>query len=306
MEQLLFNRILNCELFDKGQIINLKEPIYPFTTENISAYIDFFELKDKSLLTVGSSGDQVINAILHNCKDITLYDIVPDTKYYYFLKVAGLLSLSKKEFLEFFRFVDYNDWRDNKKVFNQKLYNKLKPTLRLLDYDSYLYFDELFNTFSGITVRNALFRDDEYNTRILVRSNDYLKSTILYEETRKKIKKIKPKFICKNIFDISSETTYDNIWLSNIATWLKTEEEILKLVEKNYECLNENGRMLVSYLYKTTSKNIRISSTVPAYNLNLMFKLLKSYKIELREFDGVKQDSLNPIEKQDSILILTK
>ena len=36
--------------------------IYKFTTENISGYIKEFDFKNKSLLTVGSSGDQVINA----------------------------------------------------------------------------------------------------------------------------------------------------------------------------------------------------------------------------------------------------
>ena len=36
--------------------------IYPFTTENIAGYIDYFDFDDKSLLTVGSSGDQILNA----------------------------------------------------------------------------------------------------------------------------------------------------------------------------------------------------------------------------------------------------
>ena len=37
--------------------------IYPFTTENISGYIDCFDLDKHNLLTVGSSTDQVLNAI---------------------------------------------------------------------------------------------------------------------------------------------------------------------------------------------------------------------------------------------------
>ena len=36
--------------------INFQQ-LYSTTTENIDSYIDFFDLKDKSLLTVGSSGD---------------------------------------------------------------------------------------------------------------------------------------------------------------------------------------------------------------------------------------------------------
>ena len=42
--------------------------IYPFATENINDYTEYFDLKDKSLLTVGSSGDQAINALLKDYK----------------------------------------------------------------------------------------------------------------------------------------------------------------------------------------------------------------------------------------------
>ncbi len=42
--------------------INDFEEIYYFTTENIAGCIDFFDLKDKSLLTVGSLGNKIINA----------------------------------------------------------------------------------------------------------------------------------------------------------------------------------------------------------------------------------------------------
>ena len=65
--------------------------IYPFATENISGYIDLFNLKDKSLLTTGSSGDQIINAILKGCKNITLLDINPYAKFYFYLKMTCIL-----------------------------------------------------------------------------------------------------------------------------------------------------------------------------------------------------------------------
>ena len=69
----------------KGKLVTIDADrfswIYPFTTENINGYIDMFDLKDKSLFTVGSSGDQAINAILKGCKDITVLDINPFTKY---------------------------------------------------------------------------------------------------------------------------------------------------------------------------------------------------------------------------------
>lgn len=78
MEEIAFEKL---EKLIMGQIDGLGDDlgignfinIYPFTTENIAGYINEFELKDKSLLTVGSSGDQVINAALYDCQDITLF-----------------------------------------------------------------------------------------------------------------------------------------------------------------------------------------------------------------------------------------
>ena len=44
--------------------------IYSFTTENIAGYIEYFDLNNKNLLTIGSSGDQILNAFYNGAKDI--------------------------------------------------------------------------------------------------------------------------------------------------------------------------------------------------------------------------------------------
>ena len=68
--------------------------IYSFATENIAGYIDYFDFDNKSLLTVGSSGDQVLNAFYNGARDITLFDINEYAKYYVYLKISAILSLS--------------------------------------------------------------------------------------------------------------------------------------------------------------------------------------------------------------------
>ena len=90
-------KIIYDKAFNKGF-----ERIYPFATENISGYIDTFNLKNKKLFTVGSSGDQVLNAIYRDCNDVTVLDINPYTKFYYYLKAAAIIVLSKNEFYDFF------------------------------------------------------------------------------------------------------------------------------------------------------------------------------------------------------------
>ena len=100
--------------------------IYPFTTENINAYLDMFSLKDKSLLTVGSSGDQVFNAILKGCKDITLFDICPFAKEYYYLKKAAILLMDKNEYAKFFCYRNYPSlFSKNKNSFLESKFYKL-------------------------------------------------------------------------------------------------------------------------------------------------------------------------------------
>lgn len=88
LEQAIYNAKLQCDgiysrTLDECGIFGR---IYPFTTENIAGYINLFNLDNKSLLTVGSSGDQVINASLFNCQDQTVIDINPFTRYYFYLK----------------------------------------------------------------------------------------------------------------------------------------------------------------------------------------------------------------------------
>ena len=103
--------------------------IYTFTTENISGYLKYFDLKDKTLLTVGSSGDQILNAYFYGARDITLYDINPYAKYYIYLKVAAILSLDYKEFQYFFFKYGLNEYGNkeynNKKMFLKETFNNL-------------------------------------------------------------------------------------------------------------------------------------------------------------------------------------
>ena len=98
------------ELCDRKRKIFQKidfRAVYPFTTENISGYIDEFDLKDKSLLTVGSSSDQVINAAFKGCRDITVLDKSVFAKEYFYLKKAAILKLNQEELFKFLCYYGY-------------------------------------------------------------------------------------------------------------------------------------------------------------------------------------------------------
>lgn len=296
------NDIIKSAIHDCNSISE-SEKIYPFTTENINGYINNFNLYDSSLLTVGSSGDQVINAILHGSKDITLLDKNKYTKYYYYLKMACILCLSIDEFLEFLRYKDYPKvFKDNNMAFNIKTFNKIKPTLRVLDYESYLFWDELFQSFDPFDIRKSLFSHDEYRTYVIEGCNDYL---LNYDKTKELIKNVNPQFIYGDLFKTELNRKYDNIWLSNIGTYL-SRHFTKKMVDIMDNYLNQDGQMLVSYLYKTEKDTEYQDDWSPIYNLPRTFEILKEYAPDLISFSGIDALKFKEEDMKDSILIYRK
>ena len=282
--------------------------LYPFTTENINGYIDYFNLKNNSLLTVGSSCDQALNAILKDVKDITILDINPFLKYYYYLKIAAILELDLGEYLLFLRFKDYPKvFKDNKEVFKIEIFNKIKLTLRLLDYESYLFWDELFQGYSSILVRQNLFFEDEYRNSIIKECNNYLNNELEYNKLKKKVTRIEPTFITGDIKDINLDNKYDNIWLSNIFSYNYSCDDIKKILDKFKNSLSYNGQILISYLYDM-NLGIEYQDNWPIiYNINKILDYFKNNDIEIKTFTGIKGLLFEDENyKRDSVLIYKK
>lgn len=305
MYENLYSAVERCEgkFVINKQFYNCFHDIYPFTTENISGYINNFDLKNKSLLTVGSSGDQVINAIACGCKDITLIDINPYSKYYFYLKCAAILCLSNFEYLNFFCCRDLIKKDLNKNFFDINVFNNIKHTLRLLDYDSYLFWDELFQSFDKYTIRYQLFSIDEYSMDVIKKCNLYLEDEI-YEKLRTKIFKFQLKFINDNLKEINLKNKYDNIWLSNLGMYLSLNE-IEKLIHNLNNNLKINGQMLVCYLYKTDKNTKYQENWIEIFNLEKVFEIFKNYNLDLSTFIGL-DGLIEEREKKDSVLTYRK
>lgn len=229
------------------------DKIYKFTTENISGYINQFHLKNGSLLTVGSSGDQAINANFYGCNYVTVVDLNRYTKYYFYLKKAALLTLSYDEFLNYFSF--NNNYRMSKTI-----YEKIREKLRIINIDSLIFWDYIYDCFDINKKSNNLFHDysDELiNVNIF---NTYLNNENNYNLEKEKINNLNIKFINGDILKSDKIFTwekFDNINLSNIYSYnyednkyklMKFKKGVKKLVDR----LNDDGVMLVSYLYGTS------------------------------------------------------
>ena len=252
--------------------------INPFTTENIDGYLKYFNLKAKSLLTVGSSSDQVLNAFYLGCRDITLLDTNPYIEEYFYLKKSAITTLDYKEFFKFLSFgrnIFLKSKTLNKKVFQEVINNIEKK-------DSKEFWDNLLEFSTPKKIKSKLFTSDNIKIPVLKKYNTYLKNEESYEFLRGKIKNLKPTFIQADIYAYSLERNYDNILLSNISSYYNPEDTE-KLYNQLKEHLNENGQMLKNYFYSNESK---------------IEEQKISENTELKTIDGIKT--------KDSILIYKK
>ena len=75
---------------------------YLFTNERLQGVFDNISVKDKSVLTVGSSGDQVLSSIFYGAKNIDLFDANIFAPTLIDFKIASIKALSFEEFCDFY------------------------------------------------------------------------------------------------------------------------------------------------------------------------------------------------------------
>ena len=76
--------------------------VFKFTNENFTELYEYIKSKNRKVLTVGSSGDQALIAILNGTKNITIADLNMYTKMWTELKIAGIKNLNFEEFCNYF------------------------------------------------------------------------------------------------------------------------------------------------------------------------------------------------------------
>ena len=281
--------------------------MYPFTTENISGYIDYFDFNNRSLLTVGSSGDQILNAFYNGAKDITLFDINENAKYYIYLKIAAILSLSYREFKMFFFKYSLAPLVPNDNMFSKEIFDKIKNNLKLLDYESFVFFDKLFSLYNGYIIRDRLFDDDEDRKTVIIGFNKYLQSEQSYNRLKSIIKDIGFKYICGNLFDDDINGKFDNIFLSNICTTtdLTRFKSLIESIDKNN--LKSNGSMLLGYLWNMTYDiETYDDDWKDIYKIPIVREILKDYITEAHDVNGPKDILQHANKKRDLVLIYRK
>ena len=222
---------------------------YLVPIENIAGYMP--KLKDRSVLTVGASGDHYLSALFNGAKTIDVFDINEFTHAVLNLKIAAILSLNYEEYLTFFGFIN----RD--RILDYNLYLKIRRNLNneFLEVFDYLYKCSCCSGNYMMDSATVFYRYDGdkdrmiSNCNFLSETNYYLLKDIL------KNREVYSKFIHSNLFALSDKLTrkYDAIFLSNIPDY-NDSTKILSAVEDLAKFLRKNGRLYFAYLYK--NKNL--------------------------------------------------
>lgn len=224
--------------------------IYPWTNESLSTYYDLYNLENKDILTVTSSLDHALHAILMNAKKIDSFDKNKLCKYYAELKISLIKTLEYEEFMKFyydksfFENLDINtlsyNLSDKAKDFWLEFYDNSKPNKRYKIFKSDGYIKQ--------TKNDIKYLDKDYYYKL---KNNIYNANIKYYDS--------------NIENLNTKKTYDVIFLSNILDFYNINGR-KNILNKCFNMLNDNG-IIYSYnkltlFSKTETDNLKVDRKI--------------------------------------------
>lgn len=253
--------------------------MYIMTTENIDGYYKNFDFKNKTVLTVTSSYDHALNAILYGAKKVKTFDINRLSYYIANLKLAAVKTLDYNEYIEYFL---------SNQAFNYKTYKKIQTNLNK---KVAKYFDKIYKYFeyNGKAIKESfLFHHGHKNYK---EDNTYLLNENNYKTLKKKIKNIEVEFINTSILKIVKQTKkdkYDIIILSNISDYAKNifKKNYLKqyfnFIKKDIiKILKSDGKIQVAYIYDYgNDKEVRSDINIKEKRDEIITKEFKTKKFK--------------------------
>jgi len=255
--------------------------IYLFTNENIKAYYSNIDFNNKSVLTVTSSGDHILNAILSGANEVSGFDINPLAKYYVELKIAAIKSLTLEEFIMFFydkKLLTY------KYFFNKKIYTKFSNNLSG-EYKE--FWDYFFDTYNKRDIFESYLISDDYLTlKGLLEVNLYLNKDNYYK-LREILKNININYYDVNLKDMKSiNKKFDILILSNIPAHLEKiyDKELLKSFKESILSVCHNtSKVVVNYFYDVLLEH---SYSKIIYNIDKVSEFFSDEEYEYKQIES--------------------
>lgn len=249
---MLDNDIILAQRIVSGKYNNINNPeiyhdtsfIYKFSNESIIDYQKYLKNRNNAFI-VTASGDQILNSILEGTTNITSCDVSRFPKYFFELKKAAILSLSKDEYLDFFLKDDnYDD------ILNDDIYDNIRNNMCDEDRE---FWDGLFQFFEGGEIYNSsLFSHEVVTPQLVISRNSYLKDNN-YNKLQSNIEKTNINHQIGNVRDIilNEKKEYDLVNLSSIIYYYNGNyKELLESIK-----LSDEG-IILTYLYDKGKRNI--------------------------------------------------
>ena len=239
----------------------------PFANEKVEEVYNCFGECNK-VLTIGSSGDQALEAILRGAQDITIADLNIFTKYWVDYKIAAIKNLSFYDFLSCFD--DEENLRT--KAFN---YSTFKRLFHDLDEESATFWGTLFleGVESNDIYRKMLRRDDvNYKAKgcnFYDSKKEYEKMQEILRESNYNLKYVNADFVD---FPKVIKDKYDTIYLSNVCKYVDETKyvEVVRSLYKNN--LTDGGDMMLHYSYfgDTDSVLNDFKNSIPEFKVEVV------------------------------------
>ena len=249
---MLDNDIILAQRIVSGKYNNINNPeiyhdtsfIYKFSNESIIDYQKYLKNRNNAFI-VTASGDQILNSILEGTTNITSCDVSRFPKYFFELKKAAILSLSKDEYLDFFLKDDnYDD------ILNDDIYDNIRNNMCDEDRE---FWDGLFQFFEGGEIYNSsLFSHEVVTPQLVISRNSYLQDNN-YNKLQSNIEKTNINHQIGNVRDIilNEKKEYDLVNLSSIIYYYNGNyKELLESIK-----LSDEG-IILTYLYDKGKRNI--------------------------------------------------
>lgn len=241
IQKFLFDSIAHKSGFDEGLSCG---PLYLFATEDMRTYYKEFD-HPETFLTIGASGDQLLNAILLGAKRIDVFDSNPLSKRGCALKIEAFKSLTKKDFMKYYR------------RFSAGIFNRFSSNLS--EQDS-IFWNSLYDIKDGEDIARDLFVYKRLEPELIKKINPYLDDEN-YEKLKSMIDGVEINYIDAPLYSLPSflgNRLYDGITLSNIYEYLVFGENVNEkevnvfyefIMGEIYSRLTKGGKAMIAYLY---------------------------------------------------------
>lgn len=224
------------------------EKFYNFATEDIRGYSSEFG-SPKTFLTIGASGDQILNAVKLGAEKIDAFDLNRLSKRQCAQKVGAAQVLSRDNLYDYFS------------SFNEALFTAFNDKLTSWDR---AFWDALYD-FKGESDIAKLYPYVKLSKEKIFAINPYLDEEG-YKEFQERLKNVEINYIDADAYSLNNylkDKTYDAMNFSNIYEYLNYgrvvgEEKALEyykfIMEEMYPRLNSDGTIMVSYMYAFNDK----------------------------------------------------